>query len=145
MAKTCWWEYCEYNTSEILKCLLLVIYIFLDLINKRKMEHIKGIFWSLKALQLPSLYWQSTAMFLEILHFTNPISENTKYLYHYISVMYLLLIYPFSSQTPTWPGPFPTHLNIGVGNCVLPEGQMDHVLIKWRSNSLTKKSVVWNS
>jgi len=120
----------------ILKCLLLVIYIFFDLINARNIlfEHIKMIFWSLKALQLPSLYWKSTAMFLKILHFTNPISENTEYL----SFTYLFLIYPFSFQTPTWPGPFPTHLNIEVGNCVLPEGQMDHFLSKWRSNSLTK-------
>jgi hypothetical protein len=37
-AETCWWEYCG-----ILKCILLVIYVFLDLIKVRNMGHIKII------------------------------------------------------------------------------------------------------
>jgi hypothetical protein len=37
-AETSWWEY-----RGILKCMLLVIYVFLDLIKVRKMGHIKII------------------------------------------------------------------------------------------------------
>jgi hypothetical protein len=39
-AAMCWWEYCEYNISKVLKCNCF-IYKFLDLINARKREHVK--------------------------------------------------------------------------------------------------------